>query len=236
MKTISSHFGQKHPPTGTSQRTAVRVWDLATRVFHWALLVCVSGAVVSAQVGGNLMDWHTRFGAATLGLIAFRVIWGLVGPRYARFRSFARSPSVLFSHVRHMLGSSQRYAGHSPSGALAVFAMLGVLLAQALSGLFSSDSIGMEGALVKFASESTVSLATSVHTALQWVIYGLVTLHVLAVAGYFIFKKDDLVGPMLHGDKRGIDAASAADSAGVRLVGLTLMGACLAAALFIFGG
>jgi cytochrome b len=212
------------------RKAAVRVWDLPTRVFHWTLLLCVSGAVISAQFGGNWMDWHVRFGAATAGLLVFRIVWGFVGPRYARFRSFLHAPRTVLADL-FKRGAGQRHAGHSPSGGASVFALLGVLGALVLTGLLSSDSISTDGALVRYASESTVSLATSLHHKLQWVIYGLVGLHVLAVLGYLVLKKTDLIRPMLDGDKRGVRAPHAADSFAVRFIGLGLMFGSVAGAL-----
>lgn len=224
------------PPTGSARRRPVRVWDMPTRVFHWSLLVCVIGAVVSAQLGGNWMEWHLRFGVATLGLLVFRLVWGVVGPRYARFRSFLFAPKVVLAHLKEIHSDGERHAGHSPSGAIAVFALLGVFGAQALSGLLSSDSIGTDGPLVRFAGESTVGLATSIHVALQWVIYGFVALHVVAVLVYLVVKKDDLIRPMLHGDKPGIRAPHADDSIGVRIAGLALMLGSVAGAAWLFRG
>ena len=236
MDGIASRFDAVCTPARTIRRPGVRVWDLPTRVFHWSLLACVVGAVASAQVGGNWMDWHVRFGVAILGLLAFRIVWGIVGPRYARFRSFLCAPRVVLAHLRTMRSAVERHAGHSPSGGVSVVALLGVLLALSVSGLFSSDSISTEGALVRFASESTVSLATSIHVRLQWAIYALVALHVAAVLAYLVVKKDDLIRPMLHGDKPGIRAPHAADSIGVRMAGLALMLGSVAGAVWLFGG
>ena len=236
MDDVASQFNGVYTPAGRIRRAGVRVWDLPTRVFHWSLLAFVSGAVISAQLGGNWMEWHLRCGAATLGLLAFRIVWGLVGPRYARFRSFLYAPRVVLAHLRKIRSAGERHAGHSPSGAVSVFALLGVLVALSVSGLFSSDSISTDGALVRFASESTVSLATSIHVRLQWAIYGLVALHVAAVLAHLVVKKDDLIRPMLHGDKPGIRAPHAADSIGVRMAGLALMLGSVAGAVWLFGG
>jgi cytochrome b len=234
MEEIASRFDVARAPAATVSRPGVRVWDLPTRVFHWSLLGCVAGAVASAQLGGTWMDWHPRFGAATLGLLVFRIVWGMAGPRYARFRSFLYAPRAVLAHLKAMRGSAERHAGHSPSGALSVFALLGVLAALVLSGLFSSDSISTEGALVRFASEAAVALATSIHVKLQWLIYALVALHVAAVLAYLLIKKDDLIRPMLNGDKPGLRAPHAADSIGVRIAGLSLMLGAVSGALWLF--
>lgn len=240
MTDFTSTFGPTstwvaYPPVRPVRPAAVRVWDLPTRVFHWALLVCVTGAVVTAQVGGNWMDWHVRFGVSTLGLLVFRVVWGFIGPRYAHFRSFLYRPSAVLAHLVSKPTATARHAGHSPSGAVSVFAMLLVLVAVALSGLFSSDSISTDGALVRFASEATVSWATLIHVKLDWAIYVLVALHVAAVFAYLVFKKQDLIRPMLDGDKPGIQAPHADDHFDVRLTGLAMMLGSVWGALLLFG-
>lgn len=207
---------------------AVKVWDLPTRLFHWSLVSCCTGAVVTAQLGGNWMDWHLRFGVATLGLLVFRVLWGLIGPRYARFTSFHASPHAVLAYLR----KGSRHAGHSPTGALAVCAMLGLLLLQAGTGLFTSDSIATEGPWVHLASDELISWASWLHERTQWVLYGMVGLHIAAVLIYLLFKREDLITPMINGNKRGIHATPAADGKVVRLVGLMLIGGSVGLALW----
>ena len=91
-----------------NNRLAVRIWDLPTRLFHWALVVCIVGAFVSVKLGGLYMDWHVRFGCTALGLILFRLLWGFAGPRYARFAHFVRGPGAV---VRYLKGAAAP-AGH----------------------------------------------------------------------------------------------------------------------------
>lgn len=209
----------------------VKVWDLPTRLFHWALATCVAGAVVTAQLGGNWMDWHLRLGIATLGLLGFRLVWGLAGPRYARFGNFLYTPRAAWQHLREVR-SAARHVGHSPSGAASVFALLAVLAAQVATGLFSSDSISTEGPLVAHASEAVVSWSTWLHLKLQWVIYGMVALHVIAVVAYLVVKKDNLIAPMVTGRKHGIHATPAADGWRVRIGGALGMAAALGLAFW----
>lgn len=83
-----------------NNRLAIRIWDLPTRLFHWALVVCIVGAFVSVKLGGLYMDWHVRFGCVALGLIVFRVLWGFVGPRYARFTQFVRGPRAVANYLK----------------------------------------------------------------------------------------------------------------------------------------
>jgi cytochrome b len=213
---------------------AVKVWDFPTRLFHWALVACVTGAVVTAQIGGNWIDWHIRLGIATLALLVFRLIWGVAGPRYARFHSFVYTPREVIGHVK-ALRASPRHAGHSPSGAVSVLVLLMVLGAQVASGLLSSDFISTEGPLVRFVSESTVDLATWLHLKLQWVLYALVALHFAAVLAYLVLKKDNLIIPMVTGWKAGVQAPHANDSLLVRVTGLVLLLALGAAGFWFLG-
>ncbi|MFQ6686023.1 cytochrome b, partial [Bordetella pertussis] len=82
-------------PTATS----VRIWDLPTRLFHWAFAAAVIGALVTVKLGGLYMDWHVRFGLTALGLVLFRLIWGFVGPRHARFATFVRGPGAMLAYL-----------------------------------------------------------------------------------------------------------------------------------------
>ncbi len=186
----------------TTAATPTRVWDLPTRLFHWLLAAAVVGSVVTAKIGGGAMIWHTRLGFLVLALVVFRIAWGFVGGRWSRFASFVFSPATLLRYLRGQARPGEQLdVGHSPTGALSVFAILAVLLAQLGTGLVSDDEIAFIGPLNRFVSTDTGLLATSLHkTWGQWLIIGLVVLHVLAIVGY-LFKKNNLVKPMLHGDK-----------------------------------
>lgn len=181
----------------------VRVWDLPTRIFHWALALAVAGSVVSAKIGGNAMLWHFRLGYLVLTLLAFRILWGLVGGRWSRFASFVYAPATVLRYLRRRSAPQDRLdVGHSPAGALSVFALLGVLLAQLGTGLVADDEIANQGPLNRFVGSDTVLSATSWHKGWgQWLVLGLVTLHIAAVAFYLLKKNINLVRPMLLGDK-----------------------------------
>ena len=178
----------------------VRVWDLPTRVFHWALALCVVGLVVTGNVGGEAMVFHFRLGHAVLALVLFRIVWGLVGGRWSRFRSFLYTPRELLADMRGKGRTSGRL-GHSPSGALSVFALLALLTAQVMSGLFSNDEIAFSGPLSHLASNAFVALATLYHATVgKWVLLALVLMHLLAIA-YYTRRRHRLVSAMVHGDK-----------------------------------
>jgi cytochrome b len=181
----------------------VRVWDLPTRAFHWVLAACVIGSLISAYSGGNAMVWHFRLGYAVLTLLAFRLVWGLIGGYWSRFSNFIYSPSTVLRYLRGESDHGEHHdVGHSPLGAFSVFALLTILGAQVCTGLFADDEIANTGPLIRFVSGATSLRLTSWHkTYGQWLILSLIALHIAAIAFYLIKRKRNLVHPMLVGDK-----------------------------------
>jgi cytochrome b len=178
----------------------VRVWDLPTRIFHWALVACICGSVVTSQIGGNAMPWHFRFGYSIASLLLFRLVWGFVGGRWSRFASFIYSPATV---VRYLRGSREpeHTVGHTPLGAGSVFAMLAILVAQVGTGVLSDDEIAAAGPMTRFVSGATVDLATHYHKGIgKYVLLGLVALHITAIV-FYLLKRENLLQPMMGGDK-----------------------------------
>lgn len=179
----------------------VRVWDLPTRIFHWALVICVVGLVTTAQIGGSAMGWHFRFGYAVLSLLLFRLIWGVVGGKWSRFSSFLHSPTTIWRHLRGQ-SPPEHSVGHTPLGSLSVFALLAFLLVQVATGLVSDDEITTSGPLTRYVSGAVVSAATNYHTEIgKFMLLGLVVLHISAIIFYRVKKREDLIRPMIQGDK-----------------------------------
>ena len=181
----------------------VRVWDLPTRLFHWLLAACVVGSVASAWIGGNAMTWHFRLGYVTCALLLFRLAWGVIGGRWSRFASFFYAPGAVLRYLRGRSGEEELHdVGHSPLGALSVFAMLAVLCAQVGTGLFADDEVANTGPLQPLVADATSLALTHWHRRYgQWLVIGLVALHVAAVAYYALVKRRVLLRPMLTGDK-----------------------------------
>lgn len=204
----------------------VRVWDLPTRIFHWALVAGVLGLAISGTLGGSAMTWHFRFGYAVLTLLLFRIVWGLVGGRWSRFGAFIYSPQSVVNYLKGR-GQAEHGVGHSPIGAGSVFAMLAFLLAQVGSGLFSDDEIAFAGPLTRFVSNASVSLATNYHKNIgKWILLALVLLHVAAIVFYLV-RKHKLLGAMLHGDKElVVRVAPSRDDAASRAAALMVLAAC----------
>jgi cytochrome b len=197
----------------------VRVWDLPTRLFHWALAALVAFSVVTVKLGGFWMDWHMRSGYAILALLLFRILWGFAGTRYALFSSFVRRPSEVVGYLR---GQVDHGAGHSPLAAVSVLSLLGVLLVQAGTGLFSNDGNFTEGPLARLVSGAAGERLSTVHRFGEWALYALVGLHIAAIAYYTTFRKVALVRPMITGDRIDVEAPSADDGLATRLRALAL--------------
>ncbi|MBN2887539.1 MAG: cytochrome b/b6 domain-containing protein [Chromatiaceae bacterium] len=183
------------------QTYRIRVWDLATRVVHWALFVLVVAAYVTGLIGGNLMQWHAWIGLAIVGLLAFRIAWGWLGSTYARFGQFVRGPNAVLDYLR----GRWHGVGHNPIGAVSVLVLLGVLSLQSLTGLFGNDDIAFEGPLYVLISKDSSDWLIGLHRQMIWPIAALVGLHVAAMVFYALVRKDNLVTPMFTGEKRVSD-------------------------------
>ena len=184
----------------------VLVWDWPTRLFHWLLVCTVGLSLITGIVGGNWIEWHGRLGLLIIGLLSFRVVWGLVGTRYARFSSFIPTPRRL----RDYFSGRWQGLGHSPLGGLSVFALLGLLSWQAGSGLFSNDDIAFNGPLYSLLEKTTSDLLSSLHRQGLWWLGGLIGLHIGAVMFYRWFLGKDLIKPMLNGHKSTDDPTNQA--------------------------
>ena len=185
-----------HP--GNDSRTLV--WDLPLRVIHWLLVVLVPASWLTQRLGGRYMDLHVWLGYAMGVLIVFRVGWGLLGPRSARFTSFLRGPRAVAAYLRDWLrGRPALHAGHNPAGGWAVVAMLALLAAQVTSGMMNSDDTLHYGPWHFAVSAAAADVAGAVHDRGFDVLLALIALHVAAILLYKLRLGRDLVRPMITG-------------------------------------
>lgn len=180
----------------------MRIWDLPTRLFHWALVVLIALQYATAEFHVLDMEWHFRFGYATLALIVFRLLWGVFGSQTSRFVAFVRGPSAVFRHTVSLLSNKAATSvGHNPLGGWSVLVLLASVLLQAISGLFASDGIDTQGPLSDKLTTAAVKTWTRIHDWNQDFLLFLIGLHVLAIALYYLLRKENLLGPMITGRK-----------------------------------
>lgn len=186
---------------GASQK--VKLWDPLLRGFHWLLALFVIAAWCLGQFGPDKMTLHFWCGYVVAGLLIFRLIWGFIGPRPARFASFLRGPRAIASYARSMFMREPSYwPGHNPLGALSVIALIAALLAQVTTGLISDpDDYINVGPLASYVSSATRSKAVGWHELGANLILALVVLHLAVILFYRFWKREDLVKPMIDGWK-----------------------------------
>ena len=186
-------------PDDASGNASRLVWDLPLRVTHWVLAISFSGAWITHYAGAQWFDWHRRLGYVTLVLVAFRILWGFVGTRHARFVNFVRGPRAVNEYVRNR--GRRDLPGHNPLGALSVVAMLTLLLLQAATGLFANDEIVSAGPFYGWISPGTSNRLSAVHEANANVLLALIVLHLLVIAWYALVARRPLVRAMVTGRK-----------------------------------
>ncbi|WP_424812674.1 cytochrome b/b6 domain-containing protein [Roseococcus sp. YIM B11640] len=182
----------------------VKVWDGWVRLCHWGIVACLTVSYFSAR--NEAWDVHYVSGYTLLGLLGFRILWGFVGSENARFAHFLRSPAAALRHLAHLFRREPDIeTGHNPAGGWMALVLLLMLAVQAGSGLFANHDVGFtysqHGPLAMSVSEASSEWATTLHvTFFDWLLVA-VALHVLAVLAYALFKRQDLVRPMVTGSK-----------------------------------
>jgi cytochrome b len=218
-------------PSEPSRARAV-VWDLPIRLFHWALVLLIPFAWWTYKT--DRLEWHRLAGYAVIGLLAFRLFWGVFGSSTARFANFLRGPGTVWSYVT---GRLSKGVGHNPLGGWSVLLLLGVLAVQPVLGLFASDADGLDsGPFADRVSYDRSLQAEQLHATLFYVLIGLVALHICAIV-YYRLRGESLVLPMLSGRTKLAEGAQAPALASLwlKLAGLAV-GALVFSALYYWGG
>ncbi|GAB2175696.1 cytochrome b/b6 domain-containing protein [Dongia sp. agr-C8] len=167
----------------------VKIWDPFVRVFHWSLVASFAVAWLTAEDVRVLHEWA---GYAAGALIGLRLVWGIMGTRYARFRQFIRSPGAVAAYLRDIAtGREARYLGHNPAGGLMILALLATMAAVATTGWMQTTDTWFG-----------VDWVEELHEALASVMLGLVGLHVLGVVVASLRHRENLVRAMFTGRKR----------------------------------
>jgi cytochrome b len=171
-------------------KQAIMVWDMPVRVFHWLLVICFAGAWLSSESERWAMV-HYAFGYTACLLVLIRLVWGVIGTRYARFNQFLKSPKTVLGHFMAILrGHPHHDVGHNPAGGLVMFALMLLILLIGLTGYLSVKEF-----LGNFVSEA--------HEVLSSLVLGLVIVHVIAAIGMSVIERQNLVRSMVTGKKKG---------------------------------
>jgi cytochrome b len=194
----------------------ILVWDLPVRLFHWSLAAAFTVAYLTGE-SERYRDIHIVCGYLVGGLIVFRLLWGLVGTRHARFAAFVRGPAAVYRYLGSLLsGHPEHHTGHNPAGALAILALLALGLATPLAGWLTYQEIGGEG-------------IEEVHEVLAGLMLALVAIHLAGVAVSSWLHRENLARAMVTGHKQGeaVEAASGARPlvALLLLLGMLALGA-----------
>jgi len=210
-------------PEAMVRTRVVRLWDLPLRLVHWSLVLLLPALWWTWR--SDDMGLHERLGYVALGLLLFRIYWGIFGSSTARFAHFVKGPREIAAYLR---GGNPANVGHNPLGALSVLLLLGLMLAEVGLGLFVQDVDGIEaGPLAIYVSYETAEWARGWHALLFDAILAMVALHVAAILFYLLVKHDNLVGPMITGRKsfaREVQPPRLASSANA-LIGIALSAA-----------
>ncbi len=179
------------------------VWDLPLRAFHWLFVASILASWATAEAGFNWMRWHIRLGYWMIGLLSFRVLWGFVGPRHARFASFLAGPRAVWRYAKGLAGVGEpvHTVGHNPLGGLMVLIMLLLVAFQVSTGLFATDDIAWAGPYNPTVSSATAHYLTGLHHLNFNLIWAAIALHVGAISYYAFVKKENLVPAMVTGFK-----------------------------------
>jgi cytochrome b len=170
-----------------SQR--MQVWDVPTRVFHWLLVLSFTGAFLTAE-SERYRDIHVVLGYILLGLLAFRLLWGFIGTRYARFGSFLFKPGEIVAYLQSLVkGKSAHYVGHNPAGSVAIWLLLALGVASGISGVMVYQEVGGDA-------------VEELHDTVSYAMLAVIAVHVLGVLVSSVMHRENLMRAMITGFKR----------------------------------
>ena len=188
------------------------IWDLPIRIFHWLLVVALAGAWYTSEQGSEMIDYHMQIGYFILGLVVFRIVWGIVGTKHAKFSQFFPTPSRIKDYFTSPDEKSENSTpGHNPLGSLAIFAMLALIALQAISGLFIDDDVFSSGPYYETVDKEIEKIMSFLHHNMFDALLYIIGLHLIAIGYYALRKKRNLVKPMITG-KKDAESVSADDA------------------------
>lgn len=177
----------------TTPQLTIKVWDLPVRVFHWLLALCFTGAYLTSESESWRLV-HVTLGYTLGGLLAFRLLWGIVGTRYARFGSFVRGPFAIVKYLRSLVeGKPEHHVGHNPAGAVAIVLMMVLGLVQLVTGWATYNEMGGEW-------------LAELHEGAANAMLVVVAIHLAGVVSASVQHRENLARAMVTGRKMGTAA------------------------------
>ncbi|CAM3737005.1 cytochrome b/b6 domain-containing protein [Polynucleobacter brandtiae] len=174
-----------------NNKQSILVWDVPTRVFHWLLVICFAGAWLTSE-SERLQMIHYAFGYSACALVLFRMVWGVIGTRYARFSQFIKGPKDMIGHLKVLLSGHQHDTpGHNPVGGMVMIGLMLIILFIGLTGYLSVKEF-----LGDFMSEA--------HEVISSLALALIIIHVVAAVIMSLVQKENLVRAMVNGKKQGL--------------------------------
>ena len=200
----------------------VLVWDLPTRVFHWTLVVFFFSAMATGDPD-RFRDLHVYFGYVVLGLICFRIFWGLAGSRYARFKAFLYGPRAAIAYLADVMAArADRHVGHNPAGSVGIYLLLALGLVICVTGIVVLGAEEAQGIFKSLADRPLGEFTRGLHESLAWLMLALVLVHIGGVVVESLVHRENLAKAMFTGHKiAGADEGIGSNHPWVALVILT---------------
>ena len=179
------------------------VWGIPVRLFHWGLVGLIGVSYYTGKFGDfDSIDNHMLAGYGVIGFVLFRLLFGLIGSGHVRFTNFIKGPKAILNYIKN----PRPEPGHNPLGALGVVALILSLGVQAGTGLFTTDEIFVEGPLYHLVSQDASSLMSQIHGINQWILLGLIGMHISAIAIHELFMGHRILWPMIIGKAKSEDS------------------------------
>jgi len=197
---LSIRYHTGHAPARGRTMKLIVVWDVPTRLFHWLTVILFVATYVTWRL--DWMFWHAYAGIAVLALVVFRLLWGFFGSETALFARFLAAPRLALRQLANLFRREpDRWIGHNPAGGWMVMLLLGLLLFEALTGIYIDNDMADVGPLTSVTPASVADLISTLHQVLWQALLAASVAHILAVAVYWVAKRQNLVLPMITGCK-----------------------------------
>jgi len=215
----------------------ILIWDLPTRIFHWSLVISFAIAWLTYD-DNRYLFFHVYSGYVFFGLLVFRILWGVIGSQYARFRSFAYNWPSVFAYLKGLInGQAARYLGHNPAGSWAIFIMIVLGFVVSIAGIFVLAGEEGHGILAGVIPYQLGEMSKEIHELAAWAMLLVTFFHVSGVIVESFFHKENLILSMITGNKEDVTGGGKGEAAAKHnLLGMSLITVLVISSLVYFQG